>query len=106
MKLLDSLRDNKESIAAVAIGVIAAGSTALFGLYVAKRKQKFIRRATVKCSCGKVTVDITQPAANYKYMEPTNMQCACNDCMGYCKAVRQEKESDHFFQKYFSNNLL
>lgn len=87
VRVMDSIRDNKESLAAAAIGVAVAGSTALLGLYWAKRNQTATRRATAKCSCGKVVVEFHQPAANYKYAEPTNMQCACHDCMKYCKAV-------------------
>jgi hypothetical protein len=78
---------SKDTLAAVALSAVAAGTVALLGLYLAKRNQKATRRATLQCKCGKVKAEIHQPAANYKYAETTNLQCACNDCVGYCKAV-------------------
>ena len=71
---------------AAAVAVIG-GSTALAGLYASKRNEQQTRRATIECQCGKVKADVVQPAANYKYAEVSNFQCACNDCVGYCKAV-------------------
>ncbi|CAB9523411.1 expressed unknown protein [Seminavis robusta] len=100
---METLRNNTETLAAVVMGTAVASSAAILGLVLSKRSQKATRRATLECRCGKVKAEIHQPAANYKYLETTNMQCGCNDCMGYCKAVLKEGSTDDAFQNSFFN---
>ena len=84
---MDRMRNNREAIATAVLGVAATGSVALLTLYLSKKKQQAIRRASVSCYCGNFKAEIYQPAANYKYAETISMQCGCHDCVGACKAV-------------------
>jgi hypothetical protein len=86
---LESVRDNPNAMTAKAVAVVGSSLAFLAGLYWLKRNEHecATRRGTLQCFCGQVVVDLYQPAANYKYAEPVNMQCACHDCMDYCEAV-------------------
>ncbi|CAB9520270.1 expressed unknown protein [Seminavis robusta] len=101
--MMEALRNNKETLAVVAVGAVVVSSAALLGLVLSKRNQRATRRATLQCHCGKVKAEIHQPAANYKYAETQNIQCGCNDCMGYCKAVLKEGSTEDAFQESFFN---
>ena len=71
------------------VSTTTVATLAVFGAYWIhqQRQETKTRRARYTCSCGTVEASIIIPAANYRYSEIPSFQCACTDCIQFCKTV-------------------
>eukprot|EP00035_Acanthoeca_spectabilis_P025725 m.459614 g.459614 ORF g.459614 m.459614 type:complete len:235 (-) comp21791_c0_seq1:161-865(-) len=81
--------------AAAAVGVVVMVLYSLLGS---------TRRASGRCTCGKVTIEAVVPASSHVFEQPT-IHCACRDCVDFARWVANRSASATSFVDETSDSV-